>query len=237
MNSSAESSYEQSDSENQNEQHKAQQREFNNNVPPQANANMVPPPQAGFAVAPQMINNENIHATPAHINQLKSHLNKNYLINEFNNPHSTPANNQNPPPPQLLQATIIPKVAEEKLFYRQQRNANQQSPSTSLETQQPQFQTPIVVQNQENEETLMLKNDQIEYNNVADMTAAHLVDDEMNKQNFLHLQEQHYIAHSKLHSMDRFNVPVPLPLVQPHVHDVHNHLSSERELNETDSEE
>ena len=38
-----------------------------------------------------------------------------YIRNDYRNQFSTPSNNQNPPPPNMLQATIIPTMVS--LFF------------------------------------------------------------------------------------------------------------------------
>ena len=63
---------------------------------------------------------------------------------------------------------------------------------------------------------------------------------ESSSQNYANIQQQHYIPHQKLHSMDRFAVPssiMPPPAPQSHNH--HEHLTDDHELslNETDNED
>lgn len=63
----------------------------------------------------------------------------------------------------------------------------------------------------------------------------------VNPQNYANLQQQHYIPHSKLHSLDRFAVPSTImpPPAMPQSHNHHEHLTDDHELslNETDTED
>ncbi|CAF0943496.1 unnamed protein product [Brachionus calyciflorus] len=93
----------------------------------------------------------------------------NYLINHF----STPAN-QNPPNPQLLQATAIPSIQEDKLFYRQRK---------------------LIEANKEFE-----KPD----NTVADIDPNDLTHVNQDAQQYLNLQKQYHVSHTKMHSLERF---------------------------------
>jgi hypothetical protein len=107
---------------------------------------------------PMQINANNLTNTPAH--QIQK---PNFNINEFRNPnqihliqnqnnhmvqqYSTPATNQPPPSHQLLQATLIPTISEDKPFFRQRNGAMpppiQPPLPPSVQAQPQHLQTPL----------------------------------------------------------------------------------------------
>jgi len=108
--------------------------------------------------------------------------------------------------------------SKEDVFYRQQqRNPN----NVDLMPQQVQYQPQIAYQS---DQTIDMEPPQTQTANT----------------NYAALQQQHYIPHVKLHSLERFAVPssiMPPPAPQSHNH--HEHLTNDHDLslNETDNEE
>ena len=120
--------------------------------------------------------------------------NQNYLINHF----STPANH-NPPNPQMLQATAIPSVQEDKMFYRQRK---------------------LVEANKEFE-----KQD----HTLAEIDPNDVTHNNQDMQQYLNIQKQHYVSHSKMHSLERFAAPGTM-------HQIHEIIDGKNEIrNSTES--
>ncbi|RNA43420.1 hypothetical protein BpHYR1_039715 [Brachionus plicatilis] len=97
---------------------------------------------------------------------------QNYLINHF----STPANH-NPPNPQMLQATAIPSLQEDKMFYRQRK---------------------LMEANKEFENV---------DNTLAEIDPNDVTHVNQDMHQYLSLQKQHYVSHNKMHSLERFAAP------------------------------
>lgn len=97
---------------------------------------------------------------------------QNYLINHF----STPANH-NPPNPQMLQATAIPNLQEDKMFYRQRK---------------------LIEANKEFEK---------QENTLAEIDPNDVTHANQDMHQYLNLQKQHYVSHNKMHSLERFAAP------------------------------
>lgn len=187
MNSSADSSYSESNNSDSNNpkniyQHHNQHHHHHhqqNRLPPQQHLeNQHNEDEHDISIFPanQMPPSMGINATPAH--QQMKQINQNYLLQ---NHFSTPSNNQNPPPPQTLQATIIPTVQEDKHFFRPRNK--------QLE--------PIASQT---ENTIAQGID--ETDNMDEVTQHN---QDINQ--YLSLQKQHYVPHAKTHSMERFAIP------------------------------
>lgn len=145
---------------------------------------------------------------------------------------------------------------QEDVFYRQ-RNNNPNQPANNptnnvnqVDTNEsiPNFQQPAGILQQQYSQPVYLLNDQANHDQTigmeppsnANRTAANNKTSNDYNQNYAALQQQHYIPHSKLHSMERFAVPssiMPPPAPQSHNH--HEHLTNDHELslNETDTED
>jgi len=112
-------------------------------------------------------------------------------------------------------------------FYRQQQQQRTNSNNADSMPQQQQQQVQYQAQNTyQSDQTIDMEPPQAQ----TQPTNA----------NYAALQQQHYMPHAKLHSLERFAVPssiMPPPAPQSHNH--HDHLTNDHELslNETDTEE
>ena len=136
---------------------------------------------------------------------------------------------------------------EEKVFYRQMNLKNQQKSSDESMPKMQQAMYMMV----DKEQQIMTHHDvqsvQVQHAEIDEEADEATFANDAHKTyvqpydhvQFMSLQQQHFIPHSKLHSMDRFAMPAAM-IPQPVPHNVnhpHEQFDHELSLNETDNEE
>ena len=124
---------------------------------------------------------------------------------------------------------------EENLYYRQQRITSDEGESMPVQNQYSQ-QAYLMVE-PTHDQTIAMSTE-VNKHNLNDMTNYN---EHLNyNQNYVQIQKQHFLPHSKMHSLDRFAVPSSLmPQPAPQRHNHHEHLTDDPDLslNETDNED